>query len=84
MTDTSHRESLARTCLRHLRDRPARRRCLLIALVVGSILALINQGDVIAAGDVTPLVAAKLGLDYLVPFIVSSLGFISARRAAMA
>jgi hypothetical protein len=82
--DTSHRESFFRSCLRHLRDRPARRRCLQIALVVGTILAVINQGDVIVAGDVTPLVAAKLALDYLVPFAVSSLGFISARRASSA
>ena len=62
-------------------DRPARRRCLLIALVVGTILAAINQGDVLLRGDFTPLVAVKLALNYLVPFAVSSLGFISARRA---
>ena len=78
----THREPFARTCWRHLCDRPARRRCLLIALVVGSILAVINQGDVVLRGDVTALVAVKLALDYAVPFAVSSLGYISARRAA--
>lgn len=82
MSAAAPRESFARTCWRHLCDRPARRRCLLIALVVGTILAAINQGDVILRGDLTALVAVKLGLNYLVPFTVSSLGYIAARRAA--
>ena len=49
---------------------------------MGSILALINQGDVLLRGDLTAVVAVRLGLDYVVPFAVSSLGYISARRAA--
>ena len=83
MSDAARREPFLRTCGRHLRDGPARRRCLQIALVVGTILAVINQGDVLLRGDLTALVAVKLGLDYVVPFAVSSLGYISARRAAI-
>lgn len=43
-----------------------------IALVVGTILTLINQGDLLLAGGFPPV--WKLALTYLVPFCVSSYG----------
>lgn len=48
-----------------------------IALVVGTWLSLLNQAHLIATGH-PPWV--KLGLNYLTPFIVASLGFLAARR----
>lgn len=48
-----------------------------IALVVGTWLSLLNQSHLIAAGH-PPWV--KLGLNYLTPFVVASLGFLAARR----
>ena len=48
-----------------------------IALVVGTWLSLLNQGHLVASGH-PPWV--KLGLNYLTPFIVASLGFLAARR----
>ena len=48
-----------------------------IALVVGSWLILLNHGDRLARGDVPWI---KVLLDYVTPFIVSSLGFLAARR----
>lgn len=48
-----------------------------IALVVGTWLSLMNQGDRIVRGDVPWL---RLVLNYATPFVVASLGFLSARR----
>jgi hypothetical protein len=59
----------------------ALKRSLLTALVVGTILSAINQGDVILAGEAPNLV--KVGLNYLVPFCVVTYGCVSARRAAL-
>lgn len=51
-------------------------RSLWVALIVGSILNLINQGDRLAAG--VPLDWGKLVLTYVVPFLVASFGAWSA------
>lgn len=48
-----------------------------IALVVGTWLSLMNQGRAIADGN-PPWV--KIGLNYGTPFVVSSLGYLAARR----
>jgi hypothetical protein len=68
------REAL-RYCLRpqHLRS------TLRIALVVGTILTAINQGNVILGGTATTLTWLKTGLDYCVPFVVSNLGLLAGR-----
>ncbi|MBI3647565.1 MAG: nitrate/nitrite transporter NrtS [Actinobacteria bacterium] len=57
-----------------------------MAAVVGTLLSLINQGGVILGGDATVATWIRVGLNYVVPFCVSSLGFLSAtsRRAAIA
>jgi hypothetical protein len=57
------------------------RRTVRIALVVGTILTLINQADVIAGGDATTVTWIKAGANYLVPFIVSNLGLLAGKRA---
>jgi len=62
---------------------PARlRRTALIAIIVGTILTLLNQGDVILGGNATSATAMKAGLNYLVPFVVSNLGMLSGRDGA--
>lgn len=43
----------------------------MIAAIVGTILFLINQLDVVLSGKVTALVLLKIALTYLVPFLVS-------------
>ena len=70
------REALA-ICLR----REHLRRTLRIALVVGTILTIINQLDVIVEGDATTLTWIKAGLNYCVPFVVSNLGLLAGKRA---
>lgn len=72
-----------RFALTTCRERANLRKTARIALVVGSILTLINQADVIAGGDATWLTAVKVPLNFLVPFVVSNLGVIvGARNAA--
>ena len=48
-----------------------------IALVVGTWLSLMNQGQLIVRGHAPWL---KLALNYLTPFLVASLGYLTARR----
>jgi hypothetical protein len=56
------------------------RRAFWVALVVGTILNLINQGDAILAG--ASVSVGKLALTYLVPFLVSTHGAVTARLRA--
>lgn len=51
-----------------------------IALIVGTLLSLINQGHVIAAGDASTLTWIRVAANYLIPWGVSSIGFLSASR----
>jgi len=54
------------------------RKSLLVALVVGSLLNLINQGDALVhGGDINWL---KVGLTYMVPFCVATYGAYCAMR----
>ena len=57
------------------------RKTVKIALVVGTVLTLINQLDVIVKGDATTITWVKSGLNYCVPFIVSNLGLLAGKRA---
>jgi hypothetical protein len=59
------------------------RRTLRIALVVGTILTIINQADVILRGDATAVTWVKGGLNYCVPFIVSNLGLLAGKRVEL-
>ena len=71
----------AACCLPHaLAYGPTCRRALKVAAVVGTVLLIINQGDVLLAGRVTALVLAKAGLTYLVPFSVSTYSALAANR----
>lgn len=57
------------------------RRSFTVALIVGTILNLINQGDALWNG--TTINVAKLMLTYTVPFCVSTYGAVSLRLATM-
>jgi hypothetical protein len=56
------------------------RRSFWVAVAVGTILNLINQGDRLLAGQ--PLDIAKLVLTYLVPYFVATYGAVSFRLQA--
>ncbi len=53
---------------------PILRRSGLIALIVGTLLTAINQGDLLLTGRWTAALAWKIPLTYAVPFIVATLG----------
>lgn len=57
------------------------RRTLRITLVVGVILTVINQADVIIGGDASTATWIKVGLNFCVPFVVSNLGLLAGKRA---
>ena len=63
--------------LRHL---PMLRRCLLTALAVGTVLALINQGDKLLWGSWATAMYWKIPLTYCVPFLVTAWGALSNSR----
>ena len=50
------------------------RRALMVAAVVGSILVLLNQGDLIFSGHITRRVIVKSLLTPIIPFCVTMLG----------
>lgn len=51
-----------------------------ITLVVGTVLFLINQLDVVLAGRATTATWVKSAVTYLVPFVVSNLGVLASTR----
>ncbi len=53
------------------------KRCLIVALVVGTILNFINQGDVLLVGGALDYL--KIGLNYAVPYVVATYGAVSAQ-----
>lgn len=60
---------------------PLVRRSLVVALVVGTILITINQGNIILGGDFPPSLYWKIPLTYAVPYCVATTGAIlNARR----
>lgn len=66
------------TFLQMARQRSIVKRSLIIAAIVGTILNLINQGDVV--GDMSKFELGKCMLTYLVPYCVSTYGAVSALR----
>ena len=56
------------------------RRSFYTALVVGSLLSLVNEGDQMLAGQMPNLV--KVFFNYLIPYCVATWGAVTAKRAA--
>ena len=56
------------------------RRTIKIALIVGTLLTLINQLDVFLKGQEVALTWVKCALNYCVPFVVSNLGLLAGKR----
>lgn len=59
------------------------KRAVRIALVVGTILAVINHGDRIFQGDINLTVALKVLLTFFVPYSVSTYSSVLAIREKM-
>lgn len=56
------------------------RRCGVVGLIVGTLLSLLNQGDLIVAGRFDRVVTLRIIGNYLIPFIVSNLGAMTSLR----
>ncbi|MCZ6535271.1 MAG: nitrate/nitrite transporter NrtS [Chloroflexi bacterium] len=69
-------------CLRHaLGHGPMLKRSLMVCLVVGTALTLINQGDILVAGEWRASFFWKMPLTYATPFMVATLGaLLNSRR----
>lgn len=63
------------------RRRPVFRRCSLIAVLVGTLLTVINQFDALVTGHADLPTLGKIVANYLIPFAVSNLGAMSAMDA---
>ena len=63
-----------------LRYRPMLERSALTALVVGTILVLINQGGALVSGALPASLLWQIPLTYLVPFCVATWGALSNTR----
>lgn len=65
-------------------DRRNLSQCIGAAVLVGTMLFLINQADVVFGGRATVATLVKIGLSYLVPFFVSNFGVVvGSRRSAV-
>src|SRR5438477_11840053 len=55
-----------------------------IAAAVGTLLSAVNQGAVIAAGHASTATWVRVAVNYLVPFLAASGGWLAARRSPTA
>lgn len=70
-----YKGSLASLCARHYAlCRPTLTRAATTAIIVGSLLTALNQGDLLLAGDTSSAMLWKIPLTYLVPFAVTIWG----------
>lgn len=53
-----------------------------VAAIVGIVLSGINQGSVIADGDATTVTWVRVAVNVVVPFLVSSIGYLAPFRVA--
>ena len=60
------------------------RRCLPVAAGVGCVLSAINEGPRIAVGHAGWPTWVQVGLNFVVPFLVSSYGYLAAARVPSA
>ena len=58
-----------------------RRPALRVAIVVGILLSLVNQTGALLHGQFSVGTVARLAANFAVPYLVSSLGFLSAHRS---
>lgn len=60
--------------LKHAVDKVCVRRSLKVAIVVGTILAVVNHYDAILSGSFSTTTLVQIGVTYLVPFCVATFG----------
>ena len=63
-----------------LRHRPIVKRSCVAAAVVGTVLTLLNQGDILLSGNWNNALYWKIPLTYCVPFLVATYGALTSSR----
>ena len=63
-----------------VRHRPMVKRSLTAAVVVGTVLTLLNQGDLLLTGQWNGAMYWKIPLTYCVPFLVATYGALTTSR----
>lgn len=53
-----------------------------VAAVVGTVISAVNQGDVILTGQADTVTLVRIAVNYVVPYIVASVAYLSACRRA--
>jgi hypothetical protein len=56
------------------------RTCAPVAVVVGTVLSVVNQGDVLGMGMVDGRVPLKIAANFVIPYVTSSTGALLAVR----
>ena len=51
-----------------------------VSLVVGTLLSAVNQGSTLLAGHAGTATWLRIGTNYVVPFVVSSIGYLAPAR----
>ena len=77
---TPSRRAVIRDAFAFCAQRRNLSRTIRIAVVVGVILTLINQGSVILDGHATAAAWVRCVLNFVVPFLVSNAGLLAGRR----
>ena len=54
------------------------RRCVVVAITVGTVLTLLNNLDALSGGRPDSALPWRLAANYLIPFVVSSFGALTA------
>jgi len=78
--ESPDRPSASRSGWAIARQRSVVHRAIKTSLVVGSILVGINHGDALMRRDLPPDRLAKIGLTYLVPYLVATFASVSTLR----
>ena len=67
--------------LRYIFSGSVAKRSLAIAVVVGCLLSITNQGDVMLQEGLTPRVGVKILMNFFIPFAVSSVSALLNRNS---
>lgn len=59
-----------------------RRPALVVCLAVGTLLTVVHQGPALVAGDLGGATLARVAFNYALPYLVSSIGVLSACRTS--
>ena len=67
------------SAFRYCREPERVKRTLTTALIVGTVLTLLNQVDVVVSGEATSITYLKCMANYIVPFVVANAGMLIGR-----